>query len=83
MIAVKCVINITKAGAAMTSASSVPMPPSYDLCLEEIDELVGALFVAASRNPKAYFGRFFKEDAKQYLIKDNTVSAITGAIAGP
>jgi hypothetical protein len=52
----------------------------YELCLEEIDELVAALFVAASRNPIAYIGSFFKSDAKQYLRKDNSVKSLTDAI---
>jgi hypothetical protein len=73
----QCVINITKAGAAvMTHTSSVPMPPSYQLCLEEIDELVSAIFVAASRNPKAYFQSVFKPEAREYLVKGNTAKSI-------
>ena len=73
-------INITKAGVAMTSGSSVlPMPPVYALCLEEIDELVAAIFTAASRNPKAYIGSFFKPEAKEFVIKDNAVGAIAEA----
>jgi hypothetical protein len=77
----QCVINIRKVGAAMTSATSAgPMPPLYELCLEEIDELVGAIFVAASRNPKAYFfSSRFNPAAKQYVIKDNAVGDIVGA----
>jgi hypothetical protein len=88
-----CTIDITKAGAAgavaleaklsATSAAAKPKEPNYSLCLEEIDELVAALFVAASRNPKAYLGSMFKPEAKAYLIKDNAVSALTDAIAAP
>ena len=45
----QCIVNITKTGAMMTSGSStLPMPPQYELCLQEIDELVGAIFVVAS-----------------------------------
>ncbi len=70
-----CIINITKAGAAMTSStSSGPTPPLYQVCLEEIDELVGAIFVAAGRNPKAYFLRLSKPEAREYLIKDNKMN---------
>jgi hypothetical protein len=76
----QCVINITKVGASMTSGTSAgPMPPLYQICLEEIDELVGAIFKAASRNPKAYIGRLFKPEAKEYVIKDNAVRDIVGA----
>jgi hypothetical protein len=75
-------INITKAGAAMTTASSsaFPQPPQYDLVVEEIDELVAAIFAAASRNPKAYFGAAFKPEAREYLVRDNAVRAIVEAV---
>jgi hypothetical protein len=53
----------------------LPLSPQYDLVLEEIDELVGALFVAASRNPKAYFGMAFRPEAKEFLLKHNVLSA--------
>jgi hypothetical protein len=74
-------INITKAGAATTivTSSTLPIPPMYALCLQEIDELVGVLFAAASRNPKAYFDAMFKSEARQIIVRDNTVSAITEA----
>lgn len=66
----QCTINIAKAGAAMTSGTStVPMPPLYELCLEEIDELVGAIFVAASRNPKTYFPTLFKPEVSSISSK--------------
>jgi hypothetical protein len=71
----QCTINITKAGAAMTRVTSNdPAPPTYQLCLEDIDELVRAIFVATSRNPKAYFQGLFKLEAQEYLIKDNKVN---------
>jgi hypothetical protein len=72
-----CTINITKAAKASVPAgaatSPFPMPPAYDLCLQEIDELVAALFLAADRNPDAYLrtATLSKEDAKQYLLKEN------------
>jgi hypothetical protein len=44
--------------------------PHYELCLQNIDELVEAIFVVASRNPKAYL-RPFKPEAREYLGKDN------------
>jgi hypothetical protein len=74
------VADMKKAAAASTSATSLlPMPPGYDLCLEEIDELVGAVFVAASRSPKAYLGSLNKPEAKKYLVKDNSVTALASA----
>jgi hypothetical protein len=87
-----CTIEITKAGAAdvaamiaKTAASSAAKPPQwpkYTLILEEIDELVGALFEKASRNPKAYFGLMInKPEAKEFLIKDNAVKSLVSAVA--
>ncbi len=47
----QCTFNITKAGAAMTTGATAtfPLVLQYDLVLEEIDELVAAIFAAASR----------------------------------
>jgi hypothetical protein len=83
----QCGFDITKAGAAAVAAMKVNMPatptsslPEYSLVLEEIDELVAAIFAAASRNPKAYFGAAFKREAQEYLVKDNAVCAIVEAV---
>jgi hypothetical protein len=78
----QCTFNITKAGVAMTTGATatVPLPPQYNLVLEEIDELVEAIFAAASRNPKAYVGRAFKPEAQDYIVKDNAVRAIVEAV---
>lgn len=85
----QCTINITK--AARDAVKSAQLPPSkpalsvppYELCIEEIDELVGAIFVAASRNPKAYFLMVHKPEARQYLVKENTVATITEGLIEP
>ena len=45
-------------------------PNAYDLCLEEVDEILGAVFKAASINPEFYTNRVHKE-AKPYLTRDN------------
>jgi hypothetical protein len=78
----QCTFNITKAGAAMTTGATAtfPLPPQYDLVFEEIDELVEAIFAAASRNLKAYVGRAFKPEAHEYIVKDNAVRAIVEAV---
>ena len=78
----QCTFNITKAGAAMTTGATAtfPLPPQYDLVLEEIDELVEAIFAAASRNLKAYVGRAFKPEAHEYVVKDNAVRVIVEAV---
>jgi hypothetical protein len=55
--------------------------PHYKLCVEDIDELVGAIFTVASRNPKAYLSPI-KEDARSYLIKENKISAFANRPEG-
>jgi hypothetical protein len=87
----QCTIDITKARRdavkairdALSPASTPTLSvPEYELCLEEIDELVAGLFVAASRDPKVYFQMMMhKPEAKQYLVKDNAVSAITDSLS--
>jgi hypothetical protein len=79
-----CNFNITKAGAAMTTGASAtfPLPPRYDLVLEEIDELVAAIFAATSLSPKFFFSKAFKPEAQEYIVKDNAVRAIVEAVPG-
>jgi hypothetical protein len=62
--------GITKAGAAMTSTSGVSVP-SYELCLEEIDELIAEIFKVASRNPNVYLKGMMRKDATDYVERDN------------
>jgi hypothetical protein len=77
----QCTFNITKAGAAMTTSSSTLLqPPQYNLVLEEIDELVEAIFKTVGRNLKTYVGRAFKREAHEYIVKDNAVRAIVEAV---
>lgn len=47
-----------------------PKEPKYELCLQDIDELVEAIFHAASRNPKAYLS-MLSDCAREFLTKDN------------
>lgn len=61
--------DITKTGAAQGRASG-QVVPRYKLCLEDIDELVDAIFRFASRNPNAYL-RFMKPEASEYVMRDN------------
>jgi hypothetical protein len=49
--------------------------------LEEIDELVSAIFAAASQNPKGHLGKAYKPEAREYLVKDNAVRAIVEAVS--
>jgi hypothetical protein len=62
-------IEIIKEKSGETGGGQSTKMPQYKLCVQEIDELVAAIFVAASRNPKA-FSRF-SDHAKQYLGKAN------------
>jgi hypothetical protein len=52
---------------------------TYELCVQDIDELVAQIFTTASANPRAFLsGRFYKQEAKQYLVEQNTtVGALT------
>jgi hypothetical protein len=51
---------------------------TYELCVQDIDELVGQIFATASANPRAFLsGRFQKQEAKQFLVEQNTVGALT------
>jgi len=63
-------IDIRKATAVIPQFAGGYNPPHYMFSLEEIDELVAAIFKVASRNPSAYF-HFMKEDARRYLNLDN------------
>jgi hypothetical protein len=52
--------------------------PVYELYLQHIDELVGQIFKTASANPRAFLSnRFHKQEAKQFLMEQNTVSTLT------
>jgi hypothetical protein len=53
-----------------------PSVPEYRICVQEIDELVEAIFSSASRNPKAYLG-LYHGPAREFLIKHNTASRLT------
>lgn len=65
-------IDITKVGAAMNKSSGEYLDklPVYKVCVEEIDELVAALFKLASRNPLVFLPHL-KDEAKTYVNKDN------------
>ncbi len=85
----QCTFDVTKAGAAAVAAMIASAPagcaptstlPQYKLVLEEIDELVDAIFAAASQNPKFYFSKAYTQGAKEYLVKDNAVRAIVEAV---
>jgi hypothetical protein len=61
--------DITKVWASQSYVKGTN-EPQYKLCLEDIDELVTAIFKIASRNQKIYLG-FMKEEARQFVTREN------------
>jgi hypothetical protein len=49
--------------------------PKYQLCVQDVDELVGQLFTTVSANPAAFLN-FHKPEAKKYLAEQNVVSSL-------
>jgi hypothetical protein len=68
-------INITR--PASPTVHSIGPEPKYDLCVQDVDELVGQLFRTVGANPSAFL-RFSKPDAKKYLEEDNVVKSLVG-----
>lgn len=69
-------INITRQQPTPLNPSGPE--PTYELCVQDIDELVGQIFTTAGANPTAFLGvRFHKSEAKQYLSEQNVVSSLT------
>lgn len=67
-------INITKQPQLNQHTGS---EPEYDLCVNDIDELVGQIFSTVSANPSAFLTmRMHKEEAKKYLREQNPVSSL-------
>src|SRR5262245_13373222 len=52
-----------------------PSVSEYRINVQEIDELVDAIFFAARRNPAAYL--WVSGPAREFLIKDNQASRLT------
>jgi hypothetical protein len=50
--------------------------PNYEICLEDVDKLVAAIFEAASMNPKAFTGGL-KQSARKWLQEENAESTLT------
>jgi hypothetical protein len=55
------------------AASTVP---SYKLCLQDVDELIAAIVAAASINPEVNL-RFMKEEANEYVVRENKQATLT------
>jgi hypothetical protein len=68
-------INIIRSSLSSGAAIGGTSIPRYQVCVQDIDELVDVIFSAAGRNPKAYLR--FNDTAHEFLIKDNTASRLT------
>jgi methionyl-tRNA synthetase len=72
-------IDITR-HAPLTNPPGLNLPrqePTYELCVQDIDELVGEIFAITSANPSALLSmQFHKPEAQEYLKKENTVSSL-------
>jgi hypothetical protein len=68
-------INIVRSSLPTGTATGGTSVPPYEVCVQDIDELVDVIFSAAGRNPKAYLR--FNDTAHEFLIKDNTASRLT------
>jgi hypothetical protein len=73
-----CTVSIKRSSSKIAASSAGGLPPRYDLCLEEIDNLVANIFRVASVNPKFFMGGLNKY-AKQYLSEENVESGLTSA----
>jgi hypothetical protein len=52
--------------------------PTYELCVNDIDELVGQVFATTSANPPAFLiRRLGKEEARKHLLEHNPVTSLT------
>lgn len=65
-------VGLTRSSGRATDGEGQPRPePRYDLGLEEIDDLVAAIFKAASINDRAYFPGAFSSGVRHYLYEHN------------
>jgi hypothetical protein len=62
--------NIRKSDVMPVSSAAASHPKAYDLCLEEVDEILGAVFKAAGINPEFYANKAHRE-SKPYLTRWN------------
>ena len=64
-------VKIDVKKAAYASKDILPTPTAiYELCLEEIDDLVMSLFAVASRNPKVFYNAS-SQQAQLFLCEAN------------
>jgi hypothetical protein len=68
------IVEITRSN--IPGAYKGPAVPEYRVCVEDIDELVEAVFFAASFSPRFFFGRG-QPLVREFLIKENRASRLT------
>jgi hypothetical protein len=69
-VGMQSAISLRKTTSGPTGSQRPGREPKYEFCLEDIDEIFGAVFKAARVNAKA-FTCGLHEEAKQYLTKEN------------
>jgi hypothetical protein len=77
---------ITKSGASITFSIEKNQTtivnfrggkmPEYTLCLQDIDDLIGAVFATTGYNPEIFGGAMLTPDAKEILMRHNRCSAL-------
>jgi len=72
-----CTIRIKRPSASLASTVTDIAVPQYDLCLEDIDNLVAIVFKVVSVNPNIFTGRLNKT-ARRWLEEDNCESRLSG-----
>jgi hypothetical protein len=55
--------------------AGLPSVQEYELCLQDVDELVEAIFVAAKRNPRFFFNGMNLK-AKEVLVEGNLAAGL-------
>jgi len=66
-------LDMARSASALGS-TKVMTVPEYSLCLEDIDEMVAAIFRIASRNPAAYLN-FLNPEARRFFSQGNNWTA--------
>jgi hypothetical protein len=55
--------------------AALPAVREYELCLQDIDELVEAIFTAAKVNPRFFFDRM-NPKAREVLVEGNKAAGL-------
>jgi len=71
-----CRVSIKRSPATAGAAGATTSFPQYDLCLEDIDALVAAIFKVVSVNPQFFTGGL-SGPARQWLKEENGEGGLT------